>query len=135
MPATETPAAGMWGNARHRPPAALATLEGMKRASLIAAARTLGVALALIVALALVAGVRPRVLAYQSGPPPLDSAVCLLCDGSASAALAAPSVDLVALDAAAVVLTLGAPTFAAHVAAATAPATLAVVPLPPPPRG
>jgi hypothetical protein len=48
-------------------------------------------AAALVVALALVAGVRPRVLAEETGVAPMSSNACFLCDGAASAASAAPA--------------------------------------------
>jgi hypothetical protein len=47
-------------------------------------------ALALIVVLALVLGLRPRILAEQVGVAPTDGAACFLCDGSATAATIAP---------------------------------------------
>jgi hypothetical protein len=52
-------------------------------------------ALALITALALVLGVRPRVLAEEVGVAPIEAGVCFLCDGSVSAATIAPVAEVV----------------------------------------
>jgi hypothetical protein len=64
-------------------------------------------ALALITALALVLGMRPRVLAREVGVAPIETGVCFLCDGSVSAAAIAPAAE-VALPAAFVTILVAA---------------------------
>jgi hypothetical protein len=73
----------------------------------VATARWSLTALALIMALALVLGVRPRVLAQEVGVAPIETGACFLCDGSASAATVAPVAD-VALPTALVTLLIAA---------------------------
>jgi hypothetical protein len=60
----------------------------------LATSRWVLTALALITALALVLGVRPRVLAQEVGVAPIETGVCFLCDGSVSAAAIAPAADV-----------------------------------------
>jgi hypothetical protein len=60
----------------------------------IATSRWVLTALALITALALVIGVRPRVLAREVGVAPIETGVCFLCDGSVSAAAIAPAAEV-----------------------------------------
>jgi hypothetical protein len=65
----------------------------MKGTTVLTASRWVVTALALMTVLALVVGVRPRALAEETGRAPLTSGVCFLCDGSFTAAAAAPSAD------------------------------------------
>jgi hypothetical protein len=58
--------------------------------------RSLMAIAALLTMFALIAGVRPRALAQETGPIPLASDACFLCDGTATAAAAAPSATSVA---------------------------------------
>jgi hypothetical protein len=100
-------------------------------------ARTCGPALrltALLVVLALAGGVRPRVLAQEHGPVPSQSSVCLLCDGSATAATVAPSVESAAVGSPQLVLLVPS-TIDVTLDQRPALASLAAVtPPPPPPR-
>jgi hypothetical protein len=95
--------------------------------------RSLMAIVALLTALALVAGVRPRALAQETGAIPLVSDACFLCDGTATAAAAAPSANSVAHVAPALA---PAPVLAeAHVSRAVAlvpDATSSMPPVPPP---
>jgi hypothetical protein len=58
--------------------------------------RSLVAIAALLTTFALIAGVRPRALAEETGAIPLMSDACFLCDGAATAAAAAPSANSVA---------------------------------------
>jgi hypothetical protein len=89
---------------------------------------------ALLAVLALVAGVRPRVLAEEHGSAPAERSICVLCDGGATAATVAPSVDSVALNPS--LLTLPAPLglVVAPVPAQIPPGIASARPPAPPPR-
>jgi hypothetical protein len=91
-------------------------------------------AAALIVALALVAGVRPRVLAEETGVAPLSSSTCFLCDGAATAATVAPAAHAVAPTTPAPAPTLALSEAPVSLTLATVPGHPAESPPVPPPR-
>jgi hypothetical protein len=81
-----------------------ATMDPMDRTARWKPARWAVTALALLTVFALVLGVRPRVIAEQSGFSPAQTGVCFLCDGAATAATVAPAADSVSLGLAAPML-------------------------------
>jgi hypothetical protein len=89
--------------------------------------------LALITALALVLGMRPRVLAREVGVAPIETGVCFLCDGSVSAAAIAPAAEIV-LPAAFVTILIAALLLPTLVATPRIRGRGAAAPLLPPPR-
>ncbi|MGH2603838.1 MAG: hypothetical protein ACRDJ9_31195, partial [Dehalococcoidia bacterium] len=70
-------------------------MDPMDRIASWKPARWAVTALALLIVLALVLGVRPRVIAEESGFSQAQAGVCLLCDGGATAATVAPAADSV----------------------------------------
>ena len=89
---------------------------------------------ALLVAVALMLGVRPRALARQVGPAPVDPAVCVLCDGSVTAAAVAPASDMVAFGPPPSPAALPGAVLLAMPLPALPPPRAAVLPSVPPPR-
>lgn len=65
----------------------------MQHRTVLAASQWLLATLALITALAMVTGVRPRVLVQEIGVAPIEAGVCFLCDGSTTAAAIAPAAE------------------------------------------
>jgi hypothetical protein len=83
----------MSGDAPHPSSVDPATMVVMQRRMVLAASHWLLAALALITALAMVFGVRPRALAQEIGVVPIETGVCFLCDASATAAATAPAAE------------------------------------------
>lgn len=109
-------------------------LNVMRRRHALATAHWAMAVAALFVALALVVGVRPRVIVEQSGDLLVSAQTCVLCDGAATAATVAPATDTV-IAVAPLLLAIWAIVWLPVVLAADAPRRrIATRPPAPPPR-
>jgi hypothetical protein len=106
----------------------------MERSTMLTAGRLSVMVAALLVAVALTLGVRPRALAWQFGPAPVDPVGCVLCNGAVTAAAVAPAADTVAFGPPAPPAALPGAVLVAAPLPAASPLDTAVSPPAPPPR-